>query len=72
MTAYHVIVEDGSRMIDTTYQEWTLELPTYTVLKPIFKNGREYQPGETIQLNPETAQGFIDLEELAPAEEPAP
>lgn len=67
MVAYHVIVEDGSEIVDTTHQEWTTELPTYRVLSPIFKNGREFQPDEIIKMDPNTAQGFLALGEIEEA-----
>lgn len=31
----------------------------FRVLRPVFKQGREWAPGETIRLNPETGARFV-------------
>lgn len=66
MTHYDVHVSDGSDPVDSTARELYLVLPTFRALVPLFKNGVEIQPGEFVDLDPNTADAFIARGEVEP------
>lgn len=57
-------VHEGAPVVDKVAGPPSEPKTTYEVLKPVFKHGREYVPGEPILLDPVTASRFIDLGEI--------
>lgn len=64
MTHHEITVNEGITLADSTSGVEAPERMIYRVLVELFKNGRLYQPGTTIVLDPVTAARFIDLAEI--------
>lgn len=56
--------DDVATTADSTAPEIEIPRFEYEVLAPIFKRGRLYEIGDTIELDEDTARGFIELNEI--------
>lgn len=67
MTTHQLSIHDGSTTVDAiTLPEALVSRVKYVVTAEagIFKNGKLYARGETIELQPKTAANFIAIGEL--------
>lgn len=62
MAKHEVEIHDGATVDDEVAAgDEPLGPPrsAYTVVNPLFKNGRSYEPGETVELDERTAANFL-------------
>lgn len=60
----HLGEDDKIGLVDNPSPHVHIPKYNYTVLVPLFKRGKEYLPGDTIELDENTARGFIELNEI--------
>ena len=57
---HKINVHEGSATKDAVVPEVEVERLAYEVVNPLFKNGKKYETGSTIQLDEATAASFLN------------
>lgn len=62
---HELVIHDGAVAQEQIGQTVALPAPqTYEVVRPIFKRGREWRPGDVLDLDPTTAVRFLEAGDI--------
>ena len=68
MTEHTLEVNEGADVADSVAPPVSVETAEFEVINPIFKNGKEYEPGDTATLEINTGLRFVEAGDVKETE----
>jgi hypothetical protein len=66
MAHHQLVISDRGTSADRMQRTVTRPKAWFRVVRPMFKRGRAWQPGERIQLDPDTGERAADRGDVTP------